>query len=118
MLFAEVLETQNCFDEGVITLDGRREHRLHHGHRLPAVDRMAPHSSSWAAGWTCRFRGPCQELAAKVQRRFNPPPRCWPDLSGLRAGVTSRRNRLDFRPGVTLGVVIGRIVGPERHCRP
>ncbi len=37
MLFAEALETQKCLDEGVLTIDGRREHRLDHGHRLPAV---------------------------------------------------------------------------------
>lgn len=38
MLFAEALETQKCLDEGA-HLHRRREHRLDHGHRLPAVHR-------------------------------------------------------------------------------
>ena len=39
MLFAEALETQKCLDEGVLDVDGRRQHWLDHGHRFPAVDR-------------------------------------------------------------------------------
>ena len=39
MLFIEVLETAKCFEEGVHRLRGRRQHRLDHGHRLPARHR-------------------------------------------------------------------------------
>ena len=77
MLFAEALETQKCIDEGVLTIDRRRQHRLDHGHRLPAVDR-------WLGAVHRRLRGSAgvgkaafvaraKELAAKYGDRFNPP---------------------------------------------
>ncbi len=54
--------------------DRRRQHRLDHGHRLPAVDRCAaqlivgyPHGGK--AGFVARAK----ELAEKYGERFNPP---------------------------------------------
>ena len=45
MLFAEALETAKCFDEGVHHVVRRGQHRLDHGHRLPAPTPAAPCSS-------------------------------------------------------------------------
>ena len=39
MLFIEALETAKCFEEGVIDVGRRGQHRLDHGHRLPGADR-------------------------------------------------------------------------------
>ena len=79
MLFAEALETAKCFEEGVIESVRRGQHRLDHGHRLPAHDRRrrAVHE---------RLRGPADrrdrprvafveradELAAAYGDRFAP----------------------------------------------
>ena len=76
MLFAEALETQKCLDEGVLDVDRRREHRLDHGHRLPAVDRWlgAVHRRlPGPAGGKEAFVARAKELAAKYGDRFNPP---------------------------------------------
>ena len=78
MLFAEALETAKCFEEGVIDLRRRGQHRLDHGHRLPADDR-------WRGAVHDRLRGRrdgeiglaafvarADELAAAYGERFAP----------------------------------------------
>ena len=58
---------------GRADVDRRREHRLDHGHRLPAVDRWlgAVHRRlPGPAGTGKGLRGPGQELAAKYGDRF------------------------------------------------
>ena len=72
MLFAEALETQKCLDEGVLDVDRRRQHRLDHGHRLPAVDRWfgAVHRRLPGAGRHRQgsLRGPGQGAGRQVRR--------------------------------------------------
>ena len=71
MLFAEALETQKCFDEGVIKHHRRRQHRLDHGHRLPAVDRWRRQFITGIPGGKANFVA-APELAAKYGDRFKP----------------------------------------------
>ena len=62
---------------GRADVDGRRQHRLDHGHRLPAVDRWqrAVHRRLRGRGRYGQgsLRGAGQELAAKYGDRFIPP---------------------------------------------
>ena len=80
MLFAEALETQKCLDEGVLTIDGRRQHRLDHGHRLPAVDR-------WLGAVHRRLSGARGYAARKPSW---PGPGSWPPST---ATASCRRTR-------------------------
>ena len=72
MLFAEALETQKCLDERRADVDRRRQHRLDHGHRLPAVHR-------WLGAVHRRLRGCARHRQGSLRR------------AGSRAGRQVRR---------------------------
>ncbi len=74
MLFAEALETQKCFDEGVLTLDGGRQHRLDH---RASASRRGPVACvqyiNQYEGGLKGFVARARELAQRYGSHFVPP---------------------------------------------
>lgn len=73
MLFAEVLETQKCFDEGVITSTADANIGSIMGIGFPPWTGGAAQYIVGYPGGRAGFVARAQELAAKYGERFNPP---------------------------------------------
>ena len=73
MLFAEVLETQKCFDEGVITSTADANIGSIMGIGFPPWTGGAAQFIVGYPGGRAGFVARAQELAAKYGERFNPP---------------------------------------------
>jgi len=73
MLFAEALETQKCFDEGVITTTADANIGSIMGIGFPPWTGGAAQFITGYPGGTAAFVARAKELAAKYGDRFNPP---------------------------------------------
>ena len=96
MLFAEVLETQKCFDEGVITSTADANIGSIMGIGFPPWTGGAAQFIVGYPGGRAGFVARAQELAAKYGGGSTRPPRCWPDLVSYAPSVTSRRKSTRF----------------------